>query len=576
MLSTIALVGVLGTVYAVMLLSVSNNQRQLHQSAHKYTHEIEVALLAIENDLLATAQALDYVDQPSLPLRDFLARQPHILYLHIVDANGDIVLARQRISKNTHFQPGRALAPAQNAPLMYSSVYTNPENVPMLDIAAPVTQGRLVATIDLTSFWDIVRDIEYGQTGYAYIVNGDGQLLVYRDLALVQQGTRVQLPLEIHTQIDETPPIGAHLRVKQGINDQYVLASAIQLPNIPWILTVEQPITETIGGFYVLAIISVSVILVIISLVVSTNQFVRQHVVSPLVLLRERVNNFREGNFKQQFALQDHPKNEITMLGHTFNQMAGSIDQYTQELMVARAKALESSRLKSEFLSTISHELRTPLNAIIGYCDLMLEGLAGEFDAETRRMLTRIDASSGRLLSLIEDLLDLSKIEAGKLELASRSFQPAQLVQNWEAEHQVMAAKKNLQFVTHIDPALPTTLYGDPDRITQVATNLITNALKFTDQGSVTVTVSYNKTEWTISVADTGIGIPEHAQAYIFDAFRQGDSSTTREHGGTGLGLSIVHNLCALMGGSIAVTSKPGSGSTFTVHLPLMTQALAE
>jgi signal transduction histidine kinase len=149
-------------------------------------------------------------------------------------------------------------------------------------------------------------------------------------------------------------------------------------------------------------------------------------------------------------------------------------------------------------------------------------------------------------------------------------------VQNWEAEHQVMAAKKNLQFVTHIDPALPTTLYGDPDRITQVATNLITNALKFTDQGSVTVTVSYNKTEWTISVADTGIGIPEHAQAYIFDAFRQGDSSTTREHGGTGLGLSIVHNLCALMGGSIAVTSKPGSGSTFTVHLPLMTQALAE
>lgn len=574
-LSVIALIGVLVSVLSAVSLSLMNNQRQIRQSTHKYAHDLEWDLIAIERELLATARALPYTDQSSLLLRDFLQQQPSVLHLHIVGEANTVLLTRQRVSGETDFDPTRPLITTDDV-LWHSDVYTTQNNVPLLDIAAPAIYNdmpaRLVATIDLTSFWDVVRDIEYGESGYAYIAGLDGRLLAYRDLALVQQGVQPQLPADIETESTNMLSMASWVQMHRGLAGQRVLTSAMYLQNVPWIVVIEQPISELRGQLYALFAISATLAVVIVLLVVSTNQFVRRQVVAPLVMLRERIDGFRQGDFKQRLDLQTHTDNEITVLAHTFNDMAGSIDQRTQELVVARAEALESSRLKSEFLSVISHELRTPLNAIIGYCDLMLEGLAGEFDAETRRMLESIDKSSGRLLALIEDLLDLSKIEAGKVELNQQPFHPAQLAQTWQVEHQLVADEKHIAFVLTVDPNLPDVLYGDPDRITQIATNLITNALKFTESGQVRVDVQCHQTEWAIIVTDTGIGIPQHAQAYIFDAFRQVDSSSTRAYNGIGLGLSIVRNLCRLMGGSVEVESESGSGSTFTARLPVVTQ----
>jgi signal transduction histidine kinase len=246
----------------------------------------------------------------------------------------------------------------------------------------------------------------------------------------------------------------------------------------------------------------------------------------------------------------------------------------TAALTKANALARESVRLKSEFMSTMSHELRTPLNAILGFSGIMLQGMGGEMDDDAMHMIERIDSNSQRLLKLINDILDLAKIEAGRMELANTGFSPRELVKKWEAETGVLAEKKALQFGVSVAANLPDTLYGDPERVTQMAVNLLSNAFKFTDRGEVSLYVFAEPSNhtWNIRVSDTGMGIPPHALNYIFDEFRQVDGSSKRVYGGTGLGLAIVRNMCRMMNGTINVASELGKGSQFTITLPMQTQ----
>jgi signal transduction histidine kinase len=219
----------------------------------------------------------------------------------------------------------------------------------------------------------------------------------------------------------------------------------------------------------------------------------------------------------------------------------------------------------------MSHELRTPLNAIIGYADLALTGLTGPLNTKQEDYLNRIMANGERLLGLINDLLDISRIEAGRLELFKQPFSPAELLAGIKTRMQGLVAQKGLAFETQLDCALPGQLQGDPRRLEQVLTNLIGNAIRFTETGQITV--HFKKVEaarWEIGVADTGIGIPPHALEFIFDEFRQVDSSSQREYGGSGLGLAIVRRLTILMGGTVHVQSTLGKGSLFTVQLPLL------
>jgi signal transduction histidine kinase len=253
-----------------------------------------------------------------------------------------------------------------------------------------------------------------------------------------------------------------------------------------------------------------------------------------------------------------------------------ALETANTELVKANNLATESARLKSEFMSTMSHELRTPLNAMIGFCGILLEGMGGEIDDDARHMIERVNSNSGRLLNLINEVLDLAKIEAGRMEMMSRPFSPHLLSDQWKSQMHVLAEQKGLTFDIEIDAALPDAIYGDADRLTQIVINLLSNAFKFTETGGVKLELKRDDLEWIIRVTDSGVGIPPHAINYIFDEFRQVDGSSRRVYGGTGLGLAIVRNLCLMMKGNVKVTSELNKGSVFTVTLPCVTSEPTE
>jgi signal transduction histidine kinase len=257
----------------------------------------------------------------------------------------------------------------------------------------------------------------------------------------------------------------------------------------------------------------------------------------------------------------------------SLNEAMGRINLELEEAVRASD---EATRLKSEFVANMSHELRTPLNAIHGFCGIMLEGMGGEIDDEARHMLRRIDSNSNRLLKLINDILDIAKIEAGRMEVVKEVLKPQTLADQWRNQMSVLAENKKLDFNVNLDPTLPETLISDNGLLTQVVTNLLSNAFKFTKEGGVRLDLLRQDTQWQIIVTDTGVGIPPHALNFIFDEFRQVDGSSRRVYGGTGLGLAIVRNICRIMNGSIKVSSQLNKGSIFTVTLPLHLPADAE
>lgn len=240
------------------------------------------------------------------------------------------------------------------------------------------------------------------------------------------------------------------------------------------------------------------------------------------------------------------------------------------QLKRANRIAEENSRLKSEFLSTMSHELRTPLNAIEGFTSIMLSSMGVELSERPKEMLERVGANSKRLLNLINDFLDLSRIESGRMDIVPVQVNPQKLAEMWQSEVGVLAQKKGLAFIVEVDAQLPDLVYFDEEALTKVGLNLLSNAIKFTEKGQVTLTLRQEDDYLLIQVTDTGIGIPPHAREYIFDEFRQVDSTSKRRFGGTGLGLAIVSKLTRLMGGQVNVVSEVGKGSTFIVSLPIV------
>lgn len=278
-----------------------------------------------------------------------------------------------------------------------------------------------------------------------------------------------------------------------------------------------------------------------------------------------------EGLFVLSIDISQRKQAEIALRELNDN-LERKVAERTRDLEAARLRAESADRLKSAFLATMSHELRTPLNSIIGFTGIILQGLAGPLNPEQQKQLGMVQGSARHLLELINDVLDLSKIEAGQLEVYSASFDLAASIERVVATVRPLAEKKGLTLRVELESGLAT-FDSDRRRFDQILLNLLNNAIKFTDIGAVTVTARLephpeSAPSLELQVADTGIGIKAEDLKRLFLPFSQLDSGLGRQHEGTGLGLAICRRLTELLGGTISAASTPGSGSTFSISLP--------
>ena len=269
------------------------------------------------------------------------------------------------------------------------------------------------------------------------------------------------------------------------------------------------------------------------------------------------------------FRFQRGANDELGHLNRSLNHMADSVQSSLEQSEAARHQAEENSQMKSDFVANVSHELRTPLNGILGFSEIILEDAK---DDETREFAQTIHQSGQHLLRVVNDMLDVAKIEAGHMTLDQQSVDIRSLLDELVLLHTACAQQKGLDLQTDLADDLPTHMQTDPTRLRQVINNLLSNAVKFTTVGHVTLSARWTGHELIVGVKDTGLGIAPQVQEVVFERFRQATSFVTREHGGTGLGLALVREFVKLMGGRLQLKSELGSGSYFEFSLPELNQ----
>jgi signal transduction histidine kinase len=285
------------------------------------------------------------------------------------------------------------------------------------------------------------------------------------------------------------------------------------------------------------------------------------------------VTQVAKGNFEATINVPN--RDEFGALANRMNQMSRELrtlyanqQEAARELQSLNERLQQASKAKSDFLANMSHELRTPMNAILGFVEMVLDGIYGEVPPDLKEPLTDIQTNGKHLLHLINDVLDLSKIEAGRMELALAEYSVQDVVDTVRASLQSLALEKGLGFTAAAQDDIPVA-FGDGKRITQCLVNLVGNALKFSKRGNVGVWVEQQGDNLLYRVSDTGIGIPENELENIFGEFQQVDTAITREFSGTGLGLNITKKFVEMHGGRIWVESELGKGSTFFFSIPL-------
>lgn len=544
----------------------------------------------IDERLSALAQSAQSVPQDKLD--DLKALEQHLqnehalltLFddLYIFDYNGNLLVdwplkAGRRgldMSGRDYIQAVRS----ERKPFISQPILGKATKQPIVVLAAPVlnNKGELVAIVGgvlnlyKPNLIGSLASRSIGESGYLYLVSGDHLFISHPDKTRIMQATPPAADnpsLARAYEGFEGTLEGSNSRGLQG------LFTFKRLQSTGWILASVVPSEEAFRPIVVIQRNMAVITLLLMLIATPLLWFFSVRLLHPLGQLarqmRERASSMQPGLPAKPVA--EIGSHEIRTVAAAFNEFLGARNDAEIALAQAKDAAEAASRSKSEFLANMSHELRTPMNGVIGMIEL---ARMNALDGESDELLKIARNSAESLLAILNDILDVSKIEAGKLSIDNTPFEFAELTREVLRLMEPLINEKGLSHSLTFPADLPETLIGDPLRIRQVLLNLIGNAIKFTRQGSVAVDVKIvakNSAGLTLSIAisDTGIGIPNDRLDAIFHAFTQADGSTTRHFGGTGLGLTISSQLVELMGGKLSVESQEGQGSTFRFTLPL-------
>jgi signal transduction histidine kinase/CheY-like chemotaxis protein len=566
----------------------------LSQGIYGYLLDQTSALQSTASQLESDNASLARLNQPGFDptrLNQELAAahsaQPALLQLYVGNLAGRAVAAAPPAGVGVDYSVWnyvkQVLNPRSIGP-KYSDVVRSQgdTSVAAVIIAVPIVDpqrnliGFLAGTVDLSEVQRLSNYSRIGANGQTVVVDRRGRVIAHprddwrleaKDLsaeAVFQQSLGQESGVSWFTDLNGNVPS---------------VAGFATVPVVGWKVWISQPIADLRTEIMPLIVTTLEWLLVAIVLALVLGFIAAAWITRPVVELTRAAGRIAQGDFVTPVMVRERfAAKELRALAKTFNQMARQlsgayqnleekVSHRTSELQAANQELARANKLKSEFLANVSHELRTPLSAIIGFSQILLDGIDGPVNDEQMQDIVQVNKSGQSLLSLINQILDLSKIEAGKMELTLERIELPALITSVLEGISPLAQEKGLRIDTRFAPALPA-VEADPARLKQILINLLSNAVKFTDRGHLEVIAQPSGRMVRIAVKDTGIGISTEAQKLIFDEFVQGDGSSTRRHGGTGLGLSIARKLVEMHGGAITVVSEPGLGSTFTFTVP--------
>jgi two-component system NtrC family sensor kinase len=528
------------------------------------------------------------IEQRRFDALRLLRQVPAITELAQIDVSGKERLRVSRlamdvVASGTDFSNDPKFTEAVARKVYYGPVYFRRESEPYMTLAIAGTRrdaGVSVAEVNLKLIWDVVSQIKVGERGHAYVVDAQGRLIAHPDISLVLRNTDMSRLAQVRAA--RGGPGGSPsetVQESENIEGRKVLTAYAPVAPLGWRVFVELPADEAYAPLYAALERLALVLLAALGFAVLAGMFLAGRMVGPIRALRAGAARIGSGDLSQRIAIKTG--DELEALANQFNDMAGrlqesyagleqKVEERTREVEEKSRQLEIASQHKSQFLASMSHELRTPLNAIIGLTEMMVTNAARFGTEKAAEPLRRVHRAGTHLLGLINQVLDLSKIEAGKLELSPETVNLPPLIDEVIGTARQLAEQNKNRLVVESQENLGS-LTVDPMRLRQILLNLLSNACKFTKQGEVTLRVRkvVDRRHWIeFAVADTGIGMTPEQQAKLFEEFTQADSSTARQYGGTGLGLAITRKLARMMGGDVMMTSDPGKGSVFTVRLP--------
>ena len=447
----------------------------------------------------------------------------------------------------------------------YGPVSFRKETEPYMQIAVRAGDMVTVADVNLKFIWDVITQIKVGKKGKAYVVDATGHLVADPDIGRVLRKTDLSGLEHVKASLAGAPDAEPAVLARDPSGTE-VLTAFSPIDPLGWRVFVEQPVTEVYATLD--ASILRTALLLAAGFVISALAalFMARGMVRPIRTLQEGAQRIGAGELEQRIDVRTG--DELEALAGQFNDMSDelrrSYAELEQKVEERTAQLAVANRHKSEFLANMSHELRTPLNAIIGFSEALGEKMFGELNAKQEEYLNDIHASGRHLLSLINDILDLSKIEAGRMELDVSSFPAGPTLEATLALVRERAQRKGITLSLQTDPRLGE-MRADERKFKQILLNLLSNAIKFTPEGGrIAVGARVNGTGLEFQVSDDGIGIAPEEQAAVFEEFRQVGPRAE----GTGLGLALTRRFVELHGGSIRLESAPQRGSTFTFTIP--------